>query len=346
MDSRFEAIVNEKDEKNLPSYYTQDRLEWMAHLDAKIDSLNQQTFLFDLLDASYMQTERSSPSGETQRQRDQLRTLTAQMIKEVAGVLEGLAAASLDPDDPPTKRVERMMTYRTGAIHDFYQDTIDDLTVDDMRSIFCYPEASDLNIDPSDCDIYQEGIEGEMKAYLEFYKLAKRTRDMMKGPRNDITHGFRVVLDRGERPGENSEDLPNGCEDWVNTVDFRGGPEGTSLLTGERPHEIYATIMGNAALAQKTILAGLKLQLLNEGEPVYQDLRFSHATVPNKYPDSRPVYDVHAVDANLQLKQEQGTIEKQEQLYADIDDHVEKYTPEGAGASLVDEYSNVWPDSR
>jgi len=82
------------------------------------------------------------PIIQGQRQ-NLVRALNAQIVQETVAIIEALAAISMNDDDPPEDRARQLLTYRTGEIHDFYDDIEED---DELETYVVVEEKRELEV--------------------------------------------------------------------------------------------------------------------------------------------------------------------------------------------------------
>lgn len=319
-------------EKEANEYFTDERQEAWIILASVKKTLSYRSFLVRHANNTYNDIKAGEIDFEDNpdilQERNLLRTLSALIISETYNILEGLAAISMNPEDPPEDRAYQLLTYHSGDIHTFYDSYDVDTDLNYFQSIMAYPGTDELGVDPSDEAYYQEVMDGSAAAYKDFYLVAKEARDLLQKSRHKFTHGFLLaLLDRARRQG-GGRTYPQGCDDMLMTYivdDDEVAVKG--LLTGEVPHEAYVTVARNAAAVQHNVIFQLMEQMRNLGDPVFPEVMFGGDHTPDREPGTSPSYSL--VDMTTEITAEMDNdeiIESQLEFFENVDELTEQYS--------------------
>ncbi|AGB38053.1 hypothetical protein [Natronococcus occultus] len=327
MVNKMEIDVENVEE--LPDYWNDERIEAYAILELVERSLDFRMTKFRVADQMYKKSEKpyDDPSSNGVEVRNQLLALSTQMFNETISILEGLAAVSKSPTDPPEERAKRYYKYSNREVHEYYESIGDSFSKEEVKKTLNFPSVSNMNIHADDRNYYRRAIDYESEKYFEFYKLARDTWDVLKQPRDNITHGFRLQLENRPRPAKmEREQLPEGIDDFLITIDKKLEP--TEIPIGERAHEAYFTIAGNAVEMQKTIINALKLQMQNCGDPLFPGFRFAPDNPSLGKRKSSPIHENELWKPQYTIERTitDETINDHIDLFESIDSHVSETT--------------------
>jgi len=318
-------------EEAVHDYFTEERQEAWAILGSVKRTLSYRSFLVRHANNTYNEIKAGELDFEDDpnilQERNILRTLSAHIISETYNILEGLAAVSMNPGDPPEDRAYQLLTYGTHEVHDFYDSFDEETDLEYFQSILAYPSTDELGVDPSDEGYYQEVMDGSAAAYKDFYLVAKEARDLIQKSRHKFTHGFLLALiDRVRKQG-GGRTYPEGCDDMLMTYIMDEDEAAVKgLLTGERPHEAHLTVARNAAAVQHDVIFQLMEQMRNLGEPVFPEVMFGGDHTPNREPGTFPSYSM--VDMTTEITTEiddNEVIRSQIEFFENVNELTERY---------------------
>lgn len=262
------------------------------------------------------------------QERNLIRVLTTNIISETVGILEMLAALSMNADDPPEDRAMNIMTYRNWEISEFYDDISEETDIVRFKKMFSYPKVSDMKVTQEDEAYYESVLSSNAESYKEFYLAAKDTWNLLKPVRNKATHGFPLLMYDSVRPTASvMGSLPEGSDDILvvfnNSRD--GGVHFDGLIIGNRPRESYLTIARNAAMIQGDLITGLTEGLRNRGTPVFPNKVFGKSDIINDSPETGPSYKLYDVIGEIKTEGLDLEIEKQSEYFEKVQELTEKH---------------------
>ncbi|WP_135363566.1 hypothetical protein [Halosimplex halophilum] len=319
----------------VPEYFTEDVLKSYTILASAQQMLQYRSFLARNANNTIKKIHQGGidfqDSPNIQQERNIIRALHAEMVSETISILEGLAAVSMNPEDPPEERARNLLTYKTYQVGDFYDSIGQESDLSDFKDIMSYPSVSELDIDTNDEEYYRKIMDGNADAYRDFFDICSDTWDILKDCRNKITHGFFLLLHDEERLATRTGGervFPKGCNDYLATVDWDKDSndfDPSALLIGEQPREAYLTVARNAAMVQNDVIVGLMNSIRNQGDPVFPERLFGGDHRPNQKPSTEPSYELANIQAEIDQEFEESFIQRQEEFLESVEELVNKY---------------------
>jgi len=308
----------------VPDYYTGKRVVSLYLLGTMYKTLSYRSFL--ARHAQHTITEIQNGNFETDDQlgvlqeRNLIRVLTTNIVTETIGILEMLAALSIDANGAPEDRAMNIMTYRSWQADEFYSDLNHETELEEFKNIFSYPNVSDLDVSPDDMPYYESVLDSNAESYKDFYLVAKSTWDLLKPVRNKATHGFPLLMYDNVRPtAPTLQSLPEGSDDIL--ISFNNSSNTNvyfdGLVIGDEPRDAYLTVARNSVMIQGDLITGLSERLRNRGNAVFPSTVFGKVEILDHEPETAPSYKLDNIEESIRTEGMAEEIDKQSE-YLDL----------------------------